>query len=227
MKHARISASAAWLHLGVLTFTVLMSGSSALGTVEANSARQSLLSPSAELAQAPVPAVTADDPVLVALAKPAVATLKPKSKALKKLASLSPPPSKLMSALQVRRLFLGKTWLWPDGAGYFADDSKFAAWSGAGDKAVYGEGRWTVSAFGTLCMRATWYTKKAHGPNVTCFSHRIEGDTVFQKKLPSGTWYAFRNAPATPADEFAKLKDGDLVVQKVDEIKDAFKARKQ
>jgi len=114
----------------------------------------------------------------------------------------------------VRKLFAGKTWLWPEGAGYFAEDGQFRAWSGSGAYAVYGVGDWWVSSDGSLCFRASWYTKHGATGGTTCFAHRWSGNVFYQRQKPSGSWYAFISDPASPNDEFAMLKSGDLIEPK-------------
>ena len=114
----------------------------------------------------------------------------------------------------VRKLFADKTWLWPDGAGYFAEDGQFRAWSGSGEYAVYGVGNWWVNADGSLCFRASWYTKHGATGNTSCFAHRLSGNVWYQRKNPSGAWYVFISDPAKPDDEYAMLKSGDLIEPK-------------
>lgn len=45
----------------------------------------------------------------------------------------------------------------------------------------------------------------------TCFSHRIDNGTIYQKREPGGEWYAFRNAEVHQDDEASKLVSTDLV----------------
>jgi hypothetical protein len=114
----------------------------------------------------------------------------------------------------VRKLYAGKTWLWSDGAGFFAEDGQFRAWSGSGDKASYAVGAWWVDPDGSLCFRASWYTKYGPTGNTTCFGHRLSGNVMYQRRNPSGAWYVFISDPAKPDDEYATLKSGDLIETK-------------
>ena len=133
-----------------------------------------------------------------------------------------PPPSaaKPTSVDQLYALYRDKTWVWPDGGGYFARNGQFAAWSGNGDAAGYAEGRWWLSGpEGKFCFQATWRTMKGNWSKRDCFDHRVVGDVIYQRKEPSGAWYKFKNSPSDARDEFHALKDGDLVSDSVKRIK--------
>ena len=114
----------------------------------------------------------------------------------------------------VRKLFADRTWLWPDGAGYFADDGQFRAWSGSGAYSVYGVGNWWVNSDGSLCFRASWYTKHGITGGTSCFANRLSGNVWYQRKNPSGAWYVLISDPAKPDDEYAMVKSGDLIEPK-------------
>ena len=199
---------------------ILIGGSIASSAQDSTAVQRAIVDPPAELMQVSAPATTptavpaAPQPTLVALdATPA------KPKKPKKAVSAPVPAGKGMDAQAVTKMYLGKTWVWPEGGGYFGPDKSLVAWSGAGDKATYAEGKWYVTSLGTLCMRATWFTHKKGSPNLTCFEHRVDGMTILQKKLGAGSWYTFRSAPEVPTDEFAKLKDGDLVSEHLTALK--------
>ena len=115
-----------------------------------------------------------------------------------------------MSAKDLAGVYGDKTWVWPNGAGYFAGTGQFVAWSASGEKASYAEGKWTVTDAGRMCMEATWRTKGGSAANVTCFAHQAYGNTIYQMKEPSGEWYIFKHAKVRPKDEYAKLRKGDL-----------------
>jgi len=116
-----------------------------------------------------------------------------------------------VSAAALYRLYRDKTWLWQNGAGFFAKDGRFSAWSGSGDEATYAEGRWWVNFLGGLCINATWRSKDWVKVNLTCFSHSKDGNLLYQKREPSGAWAVFRSFPGKPDDEYQKLRKGDLV----------------
>lgn len=121
-----------------------------------------------------------------------------------------PPASERLDAAQVVKIFSGKSWVWSDGAAYFAPDQHFIAYTGDGDARNWAEGSWKVTQNGRLCFTATWRSALYKGPATTCFGHRIAGGVIYQQKEPGGVWYAFRHSPAQPDDEFQKLKSGDL-----------------
>ena len=112
-------------------------------------------------------------------------------------------------------LYAGKTWKWKQGAGYFAPDGRFKAWSRSGPKLTQGVGTWTVRGDGLMCFTATWRTNSAEAqqgaspPVDTCFSHEARGNAIAQMRQPNGPWYFFRNSPPRKTDEFFKLRRGD------------------
>ena len=118
-------------------------------------------------------------------------------------------PSALMA------LYSGKTWLWKDGAAYFAPDGRFKAWSRAGGKLTEGFGTWDIRSDGGMCFTATWgavaakSVQAAGKPVETCFAHAARGTAIAQMKLPNGPWYSFRRSPPRRTDEFFKLVPGD------------------
>ena len=127
----------------------------------------------------------------------------------------SSDPAKVASAADVRAFYMDKTWVWQDGAGYFAESGHFTAWSGTGEKTTYAGGLWWVDDKGQLCIDARWRTMNAAKANITCFDHRRDGNVWYQKKVPSGSWYVFKSDPGKPDDESEKLKRGDLIEAKL------------
>jgi hypothetical protein len=97
-----------------------------------------------------------------------------------------------VSAAALYRLYRDKTWLWPNGAGFFAKDGRF-------------------NFLGGLCINAAWRSKDWIKVNLTCFSHSKDGNLLYQKREPSGAWAVFRSFPGKPDDEYQKLRKGDLV----------------
>ncbi|TJW47368.1 MAG: DUF995 domain-containing protein, partial [Mesorhizobium sp.] len=63
--------------------------------------------------------------------------------------------------------------------------------------------------------------------NKTCFSHKKLGDTVYQKREPSGAWYVFKHGAAADNDEFNKLVSQDLVSSNLERIKSEFEPARQ
>jgi hypothetical protein len=133
-----------------------------------------------------------------------------------------PEDAKALTSSQTFVLFVNKTWVWQDGGGWFDRSGEFKAWSGEGPTASYAHGKWWVNDQGGVCFQATWHSAKGSQHNRTCFSHRRSGKTVYQKKEPSGSWYAFRNSPAKAEDEFNKLKSGNLIEGKWKITKEAI-----
>ncbi|WP_425339679.1 DUF995 domain-containing protein [Microvirga lotononidis] len=132
-------------------------------------------------------------------------------------------PGRVMSAEQVELLFRNKTWLWTNGAGYFAADGSFLAWSGSSiAKSSYAKGRWYATGDGSMCFEATWHVLSGAKGSTTCFTHRSLGQTIYQRKNPSGPWYEFRHTPVAAKDEFRKLVRGDRVTTKIARLEAAF-----
>ena len=131
-----------------------------------------------------------------------------------------PKGAHTMAPFDVVKLYRGKTWLWPAGGGYFDSGARFFAWSAeAGKSPTYALGRWMTTEDGRVCMKAKWFSSNGEGvPATTCFAHSMAGRVIYQRRVPSGDWYVFRADPPATDDEFAKLKDGDLVKAKIAEL---------
>lgn len=125
-----------------------------------------------------------------------------------------------LSNAEIYRLYSYKSWLWRDGAGYFAVPKRqFKAWSGTGNKATFAEGIWFITEPGKLCFRANWYHKNSVSPATTCFSHRQKDGVIYQKREPQGEWYIFKHSPTQKNDEIRKLRRGDYVSKRLDALK--------
>lgn len=139
-------------------------------------------------------------------------------------AEVPPPGAKAMTATELYNLYRDKSWQWNDGAGLMqADGRRFTAWAGSGNKATWAEGRWTVNDNGRLCFKARWHSSSGAAPARTCFRHKRLGDTIYQKREPSGEWYIFKHATVAEGDEFNKLVSRDLVSLNLYEIRIATK----
>lgn len=136
--------------------------------------------------------------------------------------------SKPMTGDHLFAVFHSRTWKWSAGGGFFEPNSQqFSAWSREGGKATIGEGRWfTVTSKGKLCFNAKWTAIDGSGSAVTCFLHRIVGNTIFQKKAPDGEWYVFKHAKRTKGDEFLKLLKGNYAYHPSRKIKAQMEADK-
>lgn len=128
-----------------------------------------------------------------------------------------------MTGVELYLLYRDKSWRWPNGAGRMESEGRrFVAWSGTGESASWAEGRWVVTDTGRLCMDATWHSQAEAATDRTCFSHRKHGDTIYQKKEPSGDWYVFDN-PGSQG-ELEKLVGEDLVSAELKKLKSTIPA---
>jgi hypothetical protein len=120
---------------------------------------------------------------------------------------------------EVYQLYSNRSWLWNDGSGYFpAKQRRFIAWTGRGSTGSYAVGRWFLTDPGKLCFKAKWHAKSGATSALTCFSHRKKGGVVFQKREPDGEWYVFKNTPAKAGDEYGKVRRGNYVSARFDQI---------
>jgi hypothetical protein len=146
-------------------------------------------------------------------------------------ATAAPAPIDVQTATpltnaEIYKIYGQNSWIWKDGAGYFAvKQRRFAAWSEKSDKASYGVGRWFIMSGGKLCFRADWHAKDGSAAATTCFGHRKQDGVIFQRREPSGKWYAFKNAPAKTNDEINKLRRGNYVDARLGSIEARLAAR--
>jgi len=114
-----------------------------------------------------------------------------------------------LSAAQLSRIYRGRTWVWPQGAGYFSPKGRtFTAWSREGGEPSVGKDRWFPTTDGRICFRAVWTFAGGAKRDVTCFSHRYDDTSVYQRREPGGEWYVFDDRRRF-GDEYAKLVRGD------------------
>jgi hypothetical protein len=133
-----------------------------------------------------------------------------------------PAMSEPLTSNELVKLYGNRSWIWKDGAGYFAvKQREFRAWTGEGSGS-YGAGRWFVTDPGKLCFKAIWYAKTGKADALTCFSHRKKGNTIFQKREPDGEWYAFKTSPAGSGDEYRKVQPGDYATARFDRMRAKF-----
>jgi len=131
-----------------------------------------------------------------------------------------PAMSVPLASEELFKLYNNRSWIWKDGAGYFAAKQReFKAWTGEG-KGSYGYGHWFVTDPGKLCFKAMWYAKTGKAPALTCFSHRKKGNVVFQKREPDGDWYSFKTVPAKTGDEYQKVRHGDYVTARYNRVRE-------
>ena len=142
----------------------------------------------------------------------AVATLMPlaDATAAKKNAGPDLSSARPLTTEELYRLYHGRSWIWRDGAGYFqVSKRQFHAFSGRGRGIGYGEGLWFLTDGGRLCFRAEWNGRDGKSKALTCFAHYTDGKKIYQRKMPDGDWYVFRNSPQRRSDEASKLRPGD------------------
>lgn len=141
----------------------------------------------------------------------AVGALSAGAEAAQSKASKPPAQSTSLTNEELFQLYINRSWIWKEGAGYFAvKQRRFTAWTGEG-KGGYGLGHWFLTGPGKLCFKAMWYAEAGNAPALTCFSHRKMGNIVLQKREPDGEWYPFKTAPARLSDEYRKVRPGDYV----------------
>lgn len=121
----------------------------------------------------------------------------------------------------IHQIYQNRSWLWGrKGAGYFAVQRRqFSAWTADKGALGYGDGTWFIPGGGKLCFRAIWHGGSGDAKALTCFEHRQAGKVLYQRRLPDGDWYVFRNAHRNLADEFWKVRSGDYVTRKQSRIK--------
>ena len=108
---------------------------------------------------------------------------------------------------EVTELYEGKSWLWSDGAGYFAPKGRFSGRAGSGKKQSAVKGDWIAYENGRLCFSGVWKARSGQQYNRTCFLHKIKDGNIYQRRLPNGEWYIFRHDPQKEGDQ--KLAPGD------------------
>ncbi|AEH89641.1 protein of unknown function DUF995 [Mesorhizobium opportunistum WSM2075] len=115
------------------------------------------------------------------------------------------------TAFELQLLYADHTWIWKDGAAYFGKaDRPLRAWTSGQDSASVAEGKWLVMNNGKMCMDLAWRSKSYKGKQQrTCYSHRIKGGSIEQRKDPDGEWYGFKRTPEDPSDEYRKFEVGD------------------
>jgi Protein of unknown function (DUF995) len=120
-----------------------------------------------------------------------------------------------LDGVSIIDLYAGKTWIWKNGAAYFAPDGRFKARSRSKNQLTEGLGTWEAGDNGVMCFDAAWRPvpskgEEASAPAVkTCFEHLGLRGAIAQRKLPDGIWYFFRHAKPRKTGEVFKLRRGD------------------
>jgi len=108
---------------------------------------------------------------------------------------------------EVIDIYMGKSWLWSDGIGYFAPKGQFTAFAGAGRDRTAVKGNWEVLDGGRLCFAGVWIGRQGRNFARTCFLHKIKDGSIYQRRMPRGEWYVFRHNPEQESDQ--RLVAGD------------------
>ncbi len=117
---------------------------------------------------------------------------------------------RVLTLSELDAIYSGRTWYWKNGAAYFRPNRRFQAWVKEGSDLSYGEGSWSVSSNGQLCIRAIWAAVSGNTDAFTCYVHRASAG-IYQRELPRGSWYLFSHTPPQPGDEIQKLERGDHI----------------
>ncbi len=121
---------------------------------------------------------------------------------------------------QRMHIYQDRSWMWTDGAGYFSGRSRtFTAWSTADGSISVARGRWFPTSRGKVCFRAVWIHASGAARDTTCFSHRIDGTAIYQRREPDGEWYVFDDRTASRGDEHAKLVAGDRASRRYEALR--------
>ena len=116
-----------------------------------------------------------------------------------------------LTGQELFELYVGKTWQWGEGGGYFGPHGMFRARTVGNDKVTVAAGTWGVSNKGRMCFRAVWTNASGSSQANTCFDHVMAGADVYQRRLPDGDWYVFRHGVPVETDQYNKLISKDLV----------------
>lgn len=124
----------------------------------------------------------------------------------------------LMSYTELFNLFSRKSWKWDSGVGYFGFKGRRFV-SALPKIKSYGEGKWLIPRPGKLCFSAAWTGPDGTNEELTCFLHRSADGIIYQRRLPDGEWYVFKNSRVGRYDEYRKLELGDYASHLVKKIK--------
>ena len=121
-----------------------------------------------------------------------------------------------LSDAGIYQLYQNHSWIWgKNGTAFFsAKQRQFDAWTSDKGKPGYGDGIWFIPGGGKVCYRATWHGGWGSKKSMTCFEHRQAGNVIYQRKLPDGEWYAFKDRHGQ-----SKLRYGDYASGAMKRIK--------
>jgi hypothetical protein len=131
--------------------------------------------------------------------------------------------SRFLTTSELQEMYGGRTWVWSNGGGYFDPSGRFSAAAGTNAaSATIARGSWRAGSQGELCFQAVWSAQTGQNDQRTCFYHLLQGDTVYQKKGPTGEWFAFKSSPARRGDEANKFRDGDQISGKISDLRSRY-----
>ncbi|RAZ92410.1 hypothetical protein DPM33_00405 [Mesorhizobium hawassense] len=134
-----------------------------------------------------------------------------------------PKAARVMTPAEIHALYHDRSWRWKAGAAYLLNEGRrFSAWVDGDTGKSWAEGRWMITETGQMCLDATWHSKAGQFPAMTCFSHRLDNGTIYQKREPDGSWYVFRHAQPRDEDEGKNLVRTDLVSAHISAVKTAI-----
>lgn len=125
-----------------------------------------------------------------------------------------PRGARYLGGQELFELYVGKTWKWGEGGGYFGPQGIFRARTYGDSGETNAGGSWAVNEKGRMCFRAVWSSSAGNSKANTCFDHMVLGGDIYQRRMPNGDWYIFRHANPEPGDEYDKLVDGNILIAK-------------
>ena len=109
---------------------------------------------------------------------------------------------------ELHRLYAGKTWLWKEGGGYFDRSGRFHGDTNFSRKRSRVKGGWGVYRRGKVCFSGLWKLGPWKSFDSSCFLHRRVGNKIYQRRLPVGSWFLFRDLRNRKKGEYRKLARG-------------------
>lgn len=110
-------------------------------------------------------------------------------------------------------MYSGNTWVWDEGAGYFAPNGTFQAWTMNDEYGLmHASGRWFVEIGGQLCYSARWFFDNTSSMSQDCFAHMASNGSVLQRdERELGQWYVFGRMNGAGELNSRRVRHGNLV----------------
>jgi hypothetical protein len=136
------------------------------------------------------------------------------------------PGGRPMTAVELRKLFGGKTWLWSDGGGYMDPSGRFyAAVGSTRATGSFARGIWATDDKGRMCFEGRWKARTGSNSAKTCFIHHVKGAEIYQRRQSDGEWYVFKHAEVQQNDEFNKIVTGNRISEQFGQVRAALASR--